>query len=93
MEDITENLRNVKLEDIKESLKSLNSDKFNAENFDQFKNAVVKIVNPAMKTPKLIGTKLLELSKPALQEIGLFMVTCIGPWIFLLLCYLSTALI
>jgi len=93
MEDITENLRNVNLEDLRENIENFNSKKFNAENFYQFKNAVVKIVNPAMETPKLIATKLFEMSKPALQEIGLFMVTCIGPWIFLLLCYLSTALI
>ena len=93
MEDVMGTLRNVNLEDVADAMKKLNTDKLNAENIDQFKNAMVKYVNPIMKTPRIIGSKLFELSKPALKEVGLFMLTCLGPWLFLLLCYLSTALV
>ena len=93
IEDMMRNLRNIKLDDISESMQKFNTEKLNAENLDHFKNAVVKVVNPVMKTPKVIGSKLFEMSKPALKEVGLFMVTCLGPWFFLLLCYLSTALL
>ena len=93
IEDMMGTLRNVNLDDVAEAMKKLNTDKLNAENIDQFKNAMVKYVNPIMKTPRIIGSKLFEMSKPALKEVGLFMLTCLGPWLFLLLCYLSTALV
>merc|ERR1712142_53892 len=47
----------------------------------------------SMKTIHLLGKQVYEISKPALQEFLLFFVTCSGPWLFLLLAYLCTALI
>ena len=93
IEDIAQRIKNIKVDDVREQIQKLNSEKLNAENLNQFKNEVVRMVNPTLKTPSLIATKLLEMAKPSLQEIGLFMVTCFGPWYFLILCYLSTALI
>merc|ERR1712215_144598 len=65
----------------------------NAENVNELKRILLHYGDPLVKSPKLITDKLLELSKPALQEIGLFLLTCLGPWFFLFMCYLSTALI
>ena len=33
-----------------------------------------------------------QASRPALAELGLFLVTWPGPWLFLLLCYVSTSM-
>ena len=34
----------------------------------------------------------MQASRPALAELGLFLVTWPGPWLFLLLCYVSTSM-
>jgi len=79
----------VKMENMAESIQNLRLDNLSEETLDQMKNKMTR----SMKTIRLLGKQVYEISKPALQEILLFLVTCTGPWLFLLLAYLCTALI
>jgi len=91
--NIIGSMEHVNLEEITRTLQQLSIGKLNAENVNELKSILLHYGDPLVKSPKLITDKLLELSKPALQEIGLFSLTCLGPWFFLFMCYLSTALI
>jgi len=93
MRSLIGSVRQLNMDDITETIQKLNIEKLNTENLDQFKNTVVRYANPVVKTSKAIAIRLYEISKPALKEIGVFMLTCLGPWYFLLFAYLSTALI
>jgi len=79
----------VKMENMAESIQNLRLDNLSEETLDKMKNKM----NRSMKTIRLLGKQVYEISKPALQEFLLFLVTCAGPWLFLLLAYLCTALI
>ena len=48
-------------------------------------------VRPAAGTPGYQRWSV-QASRPALAELGLFLVTWPGPWLFLLLCYVSTSM-
>jgi len=93
IEEIILKARNINVEDIKKNIQTFGYENINVENFGQIKNTAVKVMHPVLSSTKMLRSRLFELAKPSLQEIGLFLLTSIGPWLFLLLCYLSTALI
>merc|ERR1712215_389056 len=93
IEEIILKARNINVEDIKKNIQTFGYENINVENFGQIKNTAVKVMHPVLSSTKMLRSRLFELAKPSLQEIGLFLLTSIGPWLFLLLSYLSTALI
>ena len=74
-------------------MQSLNMESLSTENLDQLKHTVGRYAQPVIRTTRVLLSRAYQISKPALKEIGLFMLTFGGPWFFLLLAYLSTALI
>ena len=74
-------------------MQSLSMESLSTENLDQLKHTVGRYAQPVIRTTRVLLSRAYQISKPALKEIGLFMLTFGGPWFFLLLAYLSTALI
>merc|ERR1712179_816248 len=96
-ENLQENMRNinmnnlvgsvnkVRMENITETIQKMMSE----ERLDQMK----RYVTPVLKTTRVLVYRVYQVSKPAIKELCLFLLTCAGPWLFLLLAYLCTALI
>jgi len=100
-DNIQENIRNismnnllgsvsqVRMENITETIKTMMIDNLSEERLNQMN----RLITPVMKTARVLVNRVYQASKPAIKELCLFLLTCAGPWLFLLLAYLCTALI
>merc|ERR1712215_65145 len=85
MNNLVGSVNKVRMENITETIQKMMSE----ERLDQMK----RYVTPVMKTTRVLVYRVYQVSKPAIKELCLFLLTCAGPWLFLLLAYLCTALI
>lgn len=85
MNNLVGSVNKVRMENITETIQKMMSE----ERLDQMK----RYVTPVIKTTRVLVYRVYQVSKPAIKELCLFLLTCAGPWLFLLLAYLCTALI
>ena len=83
----------ISLDSVTRKIKKIDVSRLLSSIFSEDFNTVQHYLGLATEAPGLLFQKSLEILTPALKEIFLFSLTCIGPWIFLLLCYISVGLI
>ena len=89
MNNLLGSVSQVRMENITETIKNMRIENLSEERLDQMK----RLITPVMRTTRVLVSRVYEASKPAIKELCLFLLTCAGPWLFLLLAYLCTALI